>query len=113
MTVGLIAAGLFAAALLVTFMKLRGGRKCAGSGFVVITFAHYTKELELEVKSCYWDEIFRENGKSREILLVKTGIAEDGDAELHKAGTLAEKLENVRVLRLDEVEDYIAASRER
>lgn len=113
MTVGLIAAGLFAAALLVTFMKLRGSRKCAGSGFVLITFAQYTKELELEVKSCYWDEIFRENGKSREILLVKTGIAEDGDEELHKAGTLAEKLGNVRVLRLDEVVDYIAASRER
>lgn len=111
MAVGLIAAGLFAAALLVTLMKLRGGKKFANNGFVLIPFETYTKELELEVKSSYWDEAFREDGHSREILLVKTGACDDGEEELQKARALAEKLYNVRVLRLGELESYFVKRR--
>lgn len=73
--------------------------------FVVIPFESFSDKIKHRVKCCMWDEMSRAKGERREILLVSL------DEDNEEAEELADSLENVRYVRLSELEGIVANRR--
>ena len=72
-------------------------------GYIVIPCTEHTEQLELTVKSAYWDEMMEEPAKRREILIVKINACANG----YLADRIAQELAGVDAIDITALSDRI------
>lgn len=99
-----VAAVIVAAVLIFVFVSKRNTDSSDRKkiGYVLIPVADSTDDPEMVVRSCYWDEVFRDEDCGRRILLVLMHDGENAVAE-----SLAEEYSIVDLVRISELASFL------